>query len=511
MTIYLVLSFVICVYYLSYFLFFKNYWKNRNVPFVKPLPFFGNYKDSLLLKKHRSEVMKEICQQFPNEPYIGSFYGTTPALVIQDPNLLKLVMSKEFYYFNGRETSDHNHKEMFTKNLVLAHGDEWKVLRMNLTPLFSSMKLKNMFYLIKNCSDMLESLLAEEIEANPNIEIGNLFSKYTMDCVTACVFGLCSETMKKDDHKNPFSTIGEQINNMSAHSAFKNTCRSMWPGLFYALGFKILDDDVGSFFHNLISGVFKNREETKTSKNDFVDLILAWKIHNCITGDSLSRTGDKKIVSIEVNEELLIAQCEIFFGAGYETTAAITSYLLYELAKNKIVQEKVIEEIDEYFTKHDTIEYECINMLAYTESCLEECLRLHPIFGFLTREVMHDYSLPTGLRVKKGERIHIPVLHIHHNPDNFPEPELFRPERFFGEAKKNIKPYTYMPFGEGPRICLGMRFAKMPIYAALLKVFMNYRVELADNMQHKISYNPKSIFVSQPIGGIYVKFITRKA
>nr|XP_034828096.1 cytochrome P450 6B1-like isoform X2 [Maniola hyperantus] len=298
MTIYLVLSFVICVYYLSYFLFFKNYWKNRNVPFVKPLPFFGNYKDSLLLKKHRSEVMKEICQQFPNEPYIGSFYGTTPALVIQDPNLLKLVMSKEFYYFNGRETSDHNHKEMFTKNLVLAHGDEWKVLRMNLTPLFSSMKLKNMFYLIKNCSDMLESLLAEEIEANPNIEIGNLFSKYTMDCVTACVFGLCSETMKKDDHKNPFSTI---------------------------------------------------------------------------------------------------------------------------------------------------------------------------------------------------------------------EPELFRPERFFGEAKKNIKPYTYMPFGEGPRICLGMRFAKMPIYAALLKVFMNYRVELADNMQHKISYNPKSIFVSQPIGGIYVKFITRKA
>ncbi|XP_045770599.1 cytochrome P450 6B4-like [Maniola jurtina] len=513
MAIHLVFLFVIGVLYFAYYLLLKNrnYWKSKNIPFVKPLPLFGNYKDCILLKTHINDILDDMCQQFPDEPCFGSFYGTSPALIIQDPNLLKHVLSKDFFYCSGRETSNHNHKETITKNMFMAHGDEWKVLRMNLSPLFSSVKLKSMFHLIKNSSDTLENLLAEEIKTSPNVEIRKLLSRYTIECITGCAFGLRADTMKKDSQKNPFIAMGDQIFDLSDYRATRNICRSMWPGLFYSLGFKLLDDNVDTFFNKLISGVFKNREETKTSKNDFVDLILAWKRHNCITGDSLSHTGDKKVVRIKVNEELLIAQCEILFGAGYETTAVTTSYLLYELAKNKIVQDKVIAEVDEYFTKHERIEYECINMLKYTESCLEECLRLHPIFGFLTREVMHDYSLPTGLCVNKGNCIHIPVLHIHHNPDNFPEPELFRPERFFGELKKNIKPYTYMPFGEGPRICLGMRFAKLPIYAAVLKVFKNYRVELAENMQHKISYNPKSLFVSQPIGGIYVKFIPRKA
>nr|XP_034828092.1 cytochrome P450 6B4-like isoform X2 [Maniola hyperantus] len=512
MAIHLVFLFVvIAVLYFSYLLLKnRNYWKNRNVPFAKPLPLFGNYIEYLLLKKHLSYIADEMCQQFPNEPYFGSFYGTSPALIIQDPNLLKLVMSKDFFYCSGKEASDHNHKETISKNLFFAHGDEWKVLRMNLTPLFSSVKLKNMFYLIKNSSDTLENLLAGEIRTNPNINVRKLLSRYTIECITGCAFGLCADTMKKDVQKNPFITMGDELFDTSDYRALKNICRSMWPGLFYSLGFKLFDDNVDTFFNKLISGVFKNREETKISKNDFVDLILAWKKHNCITGDSLSniKTGDKKTISIEVNEELLIAQCVLFFAAGFETTSTSTSYLLFELAKNQIAQDRMIEEVDEYFSKHETIEYECVTTMPYTEACIEESLRLYPVLGILTREVMHDYSLPTGPLMKKGDRIHIPVYHIQRNPKYFPEPEVFRPERFFGEEKKNIKPYTYMPFGEGPRTCIGMRFAKMPMHAALLTIFKNYRVELAENMPHKITFNPKSL-IGQPIGGIHIKFIPR--
>ncbi|CAH2229448.1 cytochrome P450 6B4-like [Pararge aegeria] len=514
MAIYLVFSLFIGVLYFAYIFLFKNqdYWKNRNVPFVKPLPIFGNYKDYLLLKRHVTDVMHEMCQRFPNEPYVGSFYGTDPALIIKDPNLLKLVMSKDFYYFSGREASDHNAKEMLSKHLFFAHGDEWKVLRTNLTPLFSSAKLKNMFYLIKNSSDTLESLMADEVKKSSTIDTRFLLSRYTIDCITACAFGLNSDTMKEDVQNNPFKKVGEQIFDASNNQARKNICRAMWPGIFYALGFKLMHNDIGTFFNNLISGVFKNREGTKTSKNDFIDLILTWKRNNNISGDSMSNAynGDKQTVSIDVDDSLLVAQCLLFFAAGFETTSSTMSFLLYELAKHKPVQEKVIGEVDDYFSKHKTIEYECINTMPYTEACVDEALRLYPLVGLLTREVMHEYTLPTGLRLKQGDRVHIPVHHIHHNPDHFPEPEVFRPERFFGEEKKNIKPFSYMPFGEGPRTCIGMRFAKMPIHAALLKIFKNYRVELGENMSHKITFNPNSV-ISQPIGGIHIKFIPRNS
>ncbi|XP_023945387.2 cytochrome P450 6B4-like [Bicyclus anynana] len=514
MAIYLIFLFVIAVLYFSYYLLLKNqnYWKIRNVPYARPLPLFGNYKESLLLKKHITLVMRDMCQQFPNEPYFGSFYGTTPALVVQDPNLLKLIMSKEFYFCNGREASDYYGRETIAKNLFLAHGDEWKVLRANLTPLFSSVKLKNMFYLIKNSSDAMEELLAEEVKMNPSIDIKCLLSRYTIDCITACAFGINSDTMNKNAHKNPFKIMGEKIFDTSDYQALKNICRSMWPATFYALGYKVFKKDICSFFIDLMSEVFKKREETKMSKNDFVDLIMAWKRNNHISGDSMSnlKTGDKKKIDIDVSNDLLIAQCVLFFAAGFETTSTTTSFLLYELAKDKIAQEKLIAEVDEYFAKHDAVEYECTNMMPYTEACLEESLRLHPVLGFLTREVMDDYTLPTGYHCKKGDRIHIPLYHIHHSPDHFPEPEAFRPERFLGDEKKNIKPFTYMPFGEGPRTCIGMRFAKMPMYAGLLKIFKNYRVELADNMPHKITMDPKAT-VTQHIGGIHLKFIPREA
>ncbi|XP_023945388.2 cytochrome P450 6B4-like [Bicyclus anynana] len=513
MVIFLIFLFLIGVLYFSYSLLLKNlnYWKNRNVPYARPLPLFGNYKETLLLKKHITLVMRDMCQQFPNEPYFGSFYGTTPALVVQDPNLLKLILSKEFYFCSGREASDYYGKEMIAKNLFLAYGDEWKVLRTNLTPLFSSVKLKNMFYLIKNCSDTLEKLLAEEFKLNPSIDIKSLLSRYTIDCITACAFGINSDSMGKNVHDNPFKKMGYKIFDTSDYQALKNICRSMWPGAFYALGYKVLNKDISSFFIELMSEVFQKREETNASKNDFVDLIVGWKRDHHISGDSMSnlKTGDKKKIDIDVSNEFLVAQCVLFFAAGFETTATTTTFLLYELAKDKIAQEKVIAEVDEYFAKRDTVEFECINMMPYTEACLEESLRLYPVLGFLTREVMDDYTLPTGYNFKKGDRIHIPVYQLQHSPDNFPEPDVFRPERFFGEEKKNIKPFTYMPFGEGPRTCIGMRFAKMPIYAGLLKIFKNYRVELADNMPHKITMDPKAT-VTQHIGGIHLKFLPRE-
>ncbi|CAH2094094.1 unnamed protein product [Euphydryas editha] len=489
-----------------------NYWKKKNVPHLPPKLLFGNCSDYILFKKNYQLVVNEICEQFPNEPYVGAFFGTKPVLIVKDPNLVKLVLAKDFYYFSGRENTDYAHKEAITANLFFNGGDKWKVLRQNLTPLFTSAKLKNMFHLIKVCTKEFETFLEEELNVSEEIDVKSTFARFTMECIMNCAFGLRANTFKRDIAFNPFTTIGGKIFETSPINQLKIYLRAIWPSLFYGLGFKLFDEKIDDFFNNLFTEACKRRSVQESTRNDFVDLILGWKNEKYITGDKLSnfKTGNKEKEKIEVDKELLAGQCTLIFSAGFETTSSTISFLLYELAKSKSAQEKVLKEVDEYFVKYNgVIEYECVNEMPYTEACIEEALRLHPVLGVVTREVMDDYILPTGLRLQKGDRIHIPINHLHRNLKYFPDPTTYRPERFFGEGKKNIKPYTFMPFSEGPRICIGVRFARMVLYAGLLTLFKKYRIELAESTPLSLEYKPVTL-VTQPATDVYLKLIPRE-
>ncbi|CAH0696924.1 unnamed protein product [Spodoptera exigua] len=511
-TLYLLLAISLALY--GVYLVSKRkfrYWEKKKVPHLPPKPIVGNFAEYILQQKYYGRVEQEICNKFPEEPYVGSYFGTEPALILQDPEYIKTVMTKDYYFFSGREVSSYSEKEVLTQNLFFSYGDRWKVLRQNLTPLFSSAKMKNMFHLIEKCARIFENMIDQEIQKNENIEVRALTGKFTMDAIGNCAFGVETWTMVKTDN-NPFTKIGDVIFDTARLRALKFVARSIWPAIFYACGGKSFPVDVDRFFSNLMTGVFKGRDYKPTSRNDFVDLILKLYNNKTVTGDSLTNMKGEsgKKVSLDVDEDFLISQCFLFFIAGYETSATTLSYTFYELAKNTRAQELAIQDVDNYLQRNDNVlKYECTTELPYIEACVDEALRLYPALGVLTREVIEDYTFPTGLKLEKGLRVHLPVYHMQHNPKYFPEPEQYRPERFLGEEKKNITPYTYFPFGEGPRLCIGMRFAKMQITAGIITILKKYRVELAPGMGEKVQFEPRSI-VTAPIGGIRLKFIERE-
>uniref|UniRef100_A0AAU7NKI2 unspecific monooxygenase n=1 Tax=Maruca vitrata TaxID=497515 RepID=A0AAU7NKI2_MARVT len=472
-----------------------NYWKKRNVPHLKPTPLLGNYGEFIRLKKHLSTVMDEMCKQFPNEPYFGAYYGTDPTLIVKDPETLKLITTKDFYYFSGRENSEYVHKELWVKthNLFNSGGDEWRVVRQNLTPVFTSAKMKNMFYLIAKCSYEFENLIDEDTKVSNSLEIRAFFSRFTMACIASCAFGIDSDTMGKDYKDNPFTKVSDEFFGGSSSFAFKNNIRSLWPGIFYGLGYQAAPESVDKFFEKFIVSIFENRNHKPTSRNDLIDFILTFYKNNHIVGDSITnlKTGDDKKVQIPVTDKLLLAQCLVFFLAGFETSATTASYTLFELAKHPEAQKKVQEEIDAYLKKYDNkLVYEIVNELPYTYACVEEAMRLYPVLVGLTREVVEDYTLPSGVHLAQGTRVHIPVYHLHRQAKFFPEPEVYRPERFLGEERRNIIPYSYMPFGEGSRICIGMRFAKMQVLAGLVTILKKNTVKLDASTPLKPTFNP---------------------
>lgn len=116
--------------------------------------------------------------------------------------------------------------------------------------------------------------------------------------------------------------------------------------------------------------------------------------------------------------------------------------------------------------------------MKYLDAVICETLRLFPPFGFINRRASQDYIIEKyNIKVPKGTTIHIPIYSIHHDPEYFTDPDQFKPERFFPE-NRNFHPYAFIPFGAGPRSCIGIRWALLKSKLALFHTIYNFRFSL---------------------------------
>jgi len=138
------------------------------------------------------------------------------------------------------------------------------------------------------------------------------------------------------------------------------------------------------------------------------------------------------------------------------------------------------------------------------DQVVHETLRKYPPVPFLSRVCTKEYKIPdTEIMLEKGMVVYIPVLGLHRDPDYYPEPDKFDPERFSDKNKKERVPFTYLPFGEGPRICIGLRFGLMQIKIALTVLLAQYKFSLNSKTKIPIEFEPRS-FALVPKGEIYL-------
>lgn len=167
----------------------------------------------------------------------------------------------------------------------------------------------------------------------------------------------------------------------------------------------------------------------------------------------LSFSDDRKFTFSEA-----AAQAFVFFAGGFETSSTTMQFALYELTLNPEVQEKARQEILKVLAKHDgKITYEAIYEMDYLGRVIDETLRKYPPIPILQRECNKDFTIPdTKVVIPTGVTVQVPVLGLHMDPEYFPNPEKFDPDRFKEEEKAKRHHYVYVPFGEGPRNCIGM-------------------------------------------------------
>ncbi|XP_063371108.1 cytochrome P450 6B7-like [Cydia amplana] len=431
-----------------------NYWKVRGVKYEEPAPMVGSIWRVFKQNVSLSQYLAELYQKYPKEKFVGYFGGSAISLLVRDPELVKHVLVTDFQCFYPRGLNTHKTViEPMMKNLFFADGDLWKLLRQRMTPAFTSGKLKAMFPLIVERTERLQRSAAAKLGSE--VDVRDLMARYTTDFIGACGFGMDTDSITDD--KSPFRDLGKRIFTPTLRAAICSFLKWTFPETFKHL--HITASDVTRDTIDLVKTIMQERNYKPVGRNDFIDLLFELRAKGVMVGESLEKRnadGTPKTVELELDELLMAAQVFVFFAAGFETSSSATSYTLHQLALHPDQQAKCQQEIDEVLARHDgKLCYDAVKEMKYLHMCFKEGMRMFPSLGFLIRQCVRPYTFPgTDVTIDGGVYVLVSVQGLHNDEQYFKDPAQFRPERF-AEGAPSIPNHVYLPFGEGPRACIG--------------------------------------------------------
>ncbi|KAK3103961.1 hypothetical protein FSP39_023273 [Pinctada imbricata] len=169
----------------------------------------------------------------------------------------------------------------------------------------------------------------------------------------------------------------------------------------------------------------------------------------------------------------ILGNCMIFFLAGYETTASSLCFMTFEVARRQEIQERLYQEVKDVLGDEEP-DFENIGKLTYLDLCVNETLRMYPPVLRLDRACVQDAELG-GYKIPKGTFLTVPIYAIHHDPVLWENPDEYNPDRFLPENRKSHAQYQFIPFGSGPRNCIGMRLGLLEFKMAFVHVIRKFQ------------------------------------
>ncbi|KAL6425688.1 hypothetical protein ACFW04_009650 [Cataglyphis niger] len=486
-----------------YYYVFKNFnfFKKNGIPYKTPLPILGNMAGIIFRREHILDLVKNLYNLHPEAKYVGMFDMTIPVTVMRDLDLIKSITLKNFDLFTDHRSFIEEHQDpLFGKNLFALKGERWRQVRSLLTPAFTSSKMKSMFKLMSNCAAEFSNYLAQMPTEKRKMEIKDAFTRYTNDVIATCAFGISVNSMENPDNK--FYVYGKKATTFGAIAFIKMYIYRSVPWLAKILQIRIIPNKIANFFRELIEDTIKTRDEKSIVRPDMLQLMM----------ETRGKEGKPKL-SIED----MVSQAFIFFFGGFDSTSTLMCFAAHEIAVNEQVQKKLQDEIDKALEESNGLApYEIVNNMEYLDAVINETLRIYPVAPAIDRVCTKTFELPPTLpgtkpfTIKKGDSIWIPVYGFHHDPQYFEEPEKFDPERFLGERKKEtLNCGAYLPFGMGPRMCIGNRFALLETKVLLFHLLARCDLKPCEktSMPLKIA---KDGFNMRPEGGFWLTVSPRK-
>uniref|UniRef100_A0A8R1U5F2 Cytochrome P450 n=1 Tax=Pristionchus pacificus TaxID=54126 RepID=A0A8R1U5F2_PRIPA len=450
----------------------QSYWSRRGIKGPQGSFLLGNLKETWFASIPRVHVLREWTKQYGK--IYGFREGQRQILVTSDLEMTSEILMKKFDHFPTRMPFPlHRHNDNPKTPLVDATGARWKRLRTLGSFGFTNANLKQVRETVEDSALTVVNYL-EQNRGKGEINIHTVFQEYTLDIIFKVALGKKEVEMFNNKYLDLLKDIfNSRINNyMQGFGAALPFMNKLVVGLLDFLGersnlsFVVLMQEL----EKTVAARKKERDAGVESKSaDFIDIYLDAEVDGCMADIEGSRT----MVLDEV-----VSQCMIMLLAGFDTTSNSLAYASHFLANHPNVQEKARKEINRV-CPGETVKYDSLAQLEYTNALIRETLRHYPLASFVVARECVKATEVCGMDFEEGDMIMTDTWTMHMDKEIWGEDaEEFRPERWLIPS---FPRHAFQSFGEGPRMCIGMRLAIMEEKIMLVHLLKNFRVCKSEN------------------------------
>lgn len=414
-----------------------------------------------------------------NDPYVEAKWLGLPVTVINEPDIIKHILVDNQQNYVMAPLRQAVLRPILRDGLLTIEGDGWKRSRKAMAPMFTPRHIRGFAHSMR-----------DETEAFSKTYQGKSETDLAPD-MTLLTYNILETTLFSGEVYGEKEVFEERINMLLDTMGRPDPLDVLkfpdWiPRFTHWRGRKVLN-----YFRDAVRQTADKRRQLMRDQpdnvpEDFLTLLLGLE-------------GPDGLSSAEVDDNLIT-----FIGAGHETTARALGWTLYLLAKAPDQRAIVEAEIDQVLSNLDDPN-DWLDALPKTRAAFEEAMRLYPPAPTLNRQAVEDDQIG-DLHIKAGTNILIMPWTIHRHNAYWDEPRLFKPERFWPENRDKIRRFQYMPFGAGPRICIGQSFAMIEGVVALAVLMRDWRFDATASCKPW----PVQKLTVQPEGGLPMRVTSRR-
>ncbi|CAO1398987.1 unnamed protein product [Diamesa tonsa] len=454
--------------------YLKNYKKiHLKIPSPNSLPIIGHAHRMIgLNNEEQLEIITKLSHLYPNLVKVWVFH--VMSILVNSPELIQKV-------FNSEVCMEKPYIAYKLLNLdfglLASRYPRWKRDRKFFNNSFKINILQSFIPIFTTSANQLVNDLTKKLD-------GNAFN--ILDSTIRCTLKMiCSTSLGMDlsdpDNEPDFDAVFHAVEYCTESVATLQNKPVVYPETFYKLTKRykkhVIAEDYLKNFHKRI--IDERRDLLKKSNNNTSGMEMNTKE----TDDDQEAPSYSIFIDHIINNEGIFTDREIrdhvvtVLSAGYETSATALAHCILFLALHNDIQDKLLEEITEFFPTEDTeINYESLSKLKYMDRVLKESLRLAPVGPVIFRENTADYEITPGVVVPKNTIFILNIYALHRSKAIWGDKvEEFNPDNFLPENIAKRHPCSYIPYSTGRRNCIGSRYATISMKIILLQLIRNYK------------------------------------